>query len=61
MKKPCAWMAIGLLGVLAAAGWSQAQAPQPCNGADIAEIQQLYVRPAGSPAASPGRPADQWW
>ncbi len=44
MKKPYAWMAIGLLGVLTAAGWSQAQSPPPFTGADIAEIQQLYVR-----------------
>lgn len=47
MRKFQGWMAAGLVGVLAAAGWSYAQSRggQPTlTGADIAEIEQLYTR-----------------
>ena len=46
MRKSHTLIVVGLLGVLAAAGWSQTagSAQQGFTGADIAEIQQLYVR-----------------
>jgi hypothetical protein len=46
MRRPHILTAVGLLGVLAVAGWSQVPGnAQPAfTGADIAEIQQLYVR-----------------
>lgn len=46
MRNPRTLLAVGLLGVLAAAGWSQipGNAQPAFTGADVAEIQQLYVR-----------------
>ena len=46
MRKTCNLIAVGLLGVLAVAGMSQVRgsAQQGFTGADVAEIQQLYVR-----------------